>query len=53
MSNILNAKLGKSFAVSWSLDFIYDDDVKLFGPNKTAPGLQVKSLVGIGILIKF
>ena len=53
MSNILNAKLGKSFSVSWSVDFIYDDDVKLFGPNKTSPGLQVKSLVGIGLLLKF
>jgi hypothetical protein len=53
MSNILNAKLGKSFSVSWSLDFIYDDDVKLFGPNKTSPGLQVKSLVGIGLMLKF
>jgi hypothetical protein len=53
MSNILNAKLGKSFAVSWSLDFIYDDDVKLFGSNKKSPGLQVKSLVGIGLQLKF
>ena len=53
MSNLLNAKLGKALSVSWSLDFIYDDDVKLFGPNKNAPRLQVKSLVGIGLLLKF
>ena len=53
MSNILNAKLGKVLSVSWSLDMIYDDDVKLFGTNKNRPALQLKSLVGIGLLLKF
>ena len=53
MSNILNAKLGKVLSVSWSVDIIYDDDVRLFGKNQTAPALQLKSLVGIGLLLKF
>ncbi len=53
MSNTLNAKLGKVFAVTWSVDIIYDDDVRLFGPNKTSPGTQIKSLVGIGLQVKF
>ncbi len=53
MSNILNAKLGKVLSVSWSLDFIYDDDVRLFGKNQRSAALQVKSLVGIGFLIRF
>ncbi len=53
MSNVLNAKLTKSLAVSWAVDFIYDDDVRLFGKNKTSPALQLKSLVGIGFLIRF
>lgn len=53
MSNILNAKIGKLLSVSWSLDFIYDDDVRLFGPDKDSPRLQIKSLVGIGFLFKF
>ncbi|MBE2230341.1 MAG: DUF3078 domain-containing protein [Chitinophagaceae bacterium] len=53
MSNILNAKLGKTLSVSWSLDFIYDDDVRLFGKNQRSAALQVKSLVGIGFLFKF
>ncbi len=53
MSNILNAKLSKVLSVSWSLDFIYDDDVRLFGKNQTSAALQVKSLVGIGFLVKF
>lgn len=52
-ANAFNAKLGKSLAVSWSLDFIYDDDVRLFGNNQRSPGLQVKSLIGIGIIKRF
>ncbi len=53
MANAFNAKLGKSLAVSWSLDFIYDDDVRLFGKNQRSPGLQVKSLIGVGIIKRF
>ncbi|MBN8686460.1 MAG: DUF3078 domain-containing protein [Chitinophagales bacterium] len=53
MSNILNAKLGKVLSMSWSLDFIYDDDVRLFGKNQRSAALQVKSLVGLGFLVRF
>jgi Protein of unknown function (DUF3078) len=53
MSNILNVKLSKILSATWGVDLIYDDDVRLFGPTKTSPGLQVKSLVGIGVLVKF
>jgi hypothetical protein len=53
MTNALNAKISRVLSASWSLDLIYDDDAKLFGPNKTSPALQVKSLVGIGLLVKF
>ncbi|OSZ81497.1 hypothetical protein CAP36_09775 [Chitinophagaceae bacterium IBVUCB2] len=53
MSNILNVKLSKVLSATWGVDLIYDDDVKLFGPNRTSPALQVKSLVGIGLLVKF
>ncbi|HRF22582.1 MAG TPA: DUF3078 domain-containing protein, partial [Chitinophagaceae bacterium] len=53
LSNTLNAKLGKLFAITWSVDMIYDDDVRLFGLNKTSPSLQLKSLVGIGFQVKF
>jgi len=53
MSNVFNAKISKAMAVTYGLDLIYDDDVKLFGPNKKSPAMQVKSLVGIGLLVKF
>lgn len=53
MSNILNVKLSKVLSATWGVDLIYDDDVRLFGTNKNRPGLQVKSLVGLGLLVKF
>jgi len=27
---------------------MYDDKIRIFGPNKTSPGLQLKSIIGIG-----
>jgi hypothetical protein len=53
MTNALNIKLSKALAVTWSVDLIYDDDVRLFGPNQSSPALQVKSLVGVGLLARF
>ncbi len=53
MSNILNVKLSKVLSATWGVDLIYDDDVRLFGPEQKSPALQVKSLVGIGLLVKF
>lgn len=53
MSNTLNAKISKIISATWGVDLIYDDDVRLFGPTNTSPGLQVKSIVGIGLLVKF
>jgi hypothetical protein len=53
MTNTFSAKLSRVFSATWGLDLIYDDDVRLFGANKNAAGLQVKSLVGIGLLVKF
>jgi len=53
MTNAFNVKLSKVLAATWSVDFIYDDDVRLFGDNQTSAALQFKSLVGIGLLAKF
>lgn len=52
-TNVLNVNLSKILSLTYSLDMIYDDDVKLFGKNKTSPGLQLKSLIGVGLLIRF
>lgn len=53
MSNMWSFKISKILSATYSLDLIYDDDAKLFGPNGTSPALQVKSLIGIGLLFKF
>ena len=53
MTNNLSAKLGKVFSFNWSVDMIYDDDVRLFGPNKRSAALQLKSIIGAGLQLKF
>ncbi len=52
MSNLFIVKLSTVLSATWSLDMIYDDTVRLFGPNHTSPGLQVKSMIGVGLLVK-
>jgi len=52
-TNILNVKLSKILSMTWSVDMIYDDDVKLFGDTGKGAALQLKSLVGLGLLVKF
>jgi hypothetical protein len=53
MTNYIAFKINKYFSATYNLDMIYDDDVKLFGENGDSPGLQLKSLIGIGFLVKF
>lgn len=53
MTNTFNAKISKVLSATWALDLIYDDDAKLFGPNKTSPAMQIRSQVGLGLLVKF
>jgi hypothetical protein len=43
-------KIHKNFTANYSLDFMYDDKIRIFGPNKNAPGLQLKSIIGIGFV---
>lgn len=53
MTNLFAVKLSRYLSATWSLDLIYDDNVRVFGPNKNAPRLQMKSLVGVGFLVKY
>ena len=53
MNNTFVAKISKILTASLKLDMIYDDDVKLFGPQHDAPALQLKSLIGVGIGVKW
>jgi Protein of unknown function (DUF3078) len=48
MTNLFTFKINKNFSANYSLDLMYDDKIKSFGPNKNSPGLQLKSIIGIG-----
>ena len=52
MNNMFTAKLSKVLTASLALNFIYDDDVKLFGPNHDSPGLQYQSMLAVGLSVK-
>lgn len=53
MTNVFSFKVSRVLTASWNLDFIYDDDVRIFGENQSAPALQVKSIIGLGLQLKF
>ena len=52
MTNLFAVKISKLLSVTWTVEMIYDDDTRIFGPNRNSPRLQMKSLVGIGVLLK-
>jgi len=52
MNNMFTAKVSKILTASLGLNLIYDDDVKLFGPNHNSPALQLKSLIAVGLSVK-
>jgi hypothetical protein len=52
MTNLVIVKVSKILSITYNLNLIYDDDVRLFGPNSNSPALQVQSLVGVGLLVK-
>ena len=51
MTNLFAVKISNILSVTYSLDLIYDDNVRLFGVNHDAPALQVKSIIGAGLLV--
>ncbi len=53
MTNLFAVKISNALAVTYSLTLIYDDDVRQFGPNENAAALQLQSLFGAGLLVKF
>jgi len=49
MTNMLSVKIHKIFSFNWSVDMIYDDDTRIFGKEKDAAALQMKSIIGAGL----
>lgn len=52
MNNMFTAKFSKLLTASLGLNLIYDNEVKAFGPNHDSPGLQLKSLIAVGLSVK-
>jgi hypothetical protein len=53
MTNLLSMNFFKGLSASIGLDMIYDDDVRIFGPESNSPRLQLRQYVGIGYAAKF
>lgn len=52
-TNLLALKVNKWLTASVALDIIYDDDVRVFGPNHDSPRTQIRESVGVGLAVKF
>jgi hypothetical protein len=52
-TNVFAVRLSRALAATWNIDIIYDDDIRIFGKDKTSPATQVKSLIGAGLQVKF
>jgi hypothetical protein len=48
MANYFTFRINRYFSATYNIDLIYDDDVRLFGKTGKSPGLQLKSLIGLG-----
>jgi hypothetical protein len=53
MTNLLSANIFKGLSFNLGLDLIYDDDVRIFGPNKDGARTQFREYIGIGYMKKF
>ena len=55
MTNLILFKITKFIAVSFSLDMIYDDDIKTVNEDGSqgGPKLQLKETLGVGLVYKF
>jgi len=52
-SNLFAAKISKWLNVTWNLELIYDDDIRIFGSSGKSPATQLKSQFGLGVQLKF
>ncbi|MEO9004736.1 MAG: DUF3078 domain-containing protein [Ginsengibacter sp.] len=52
MNSTFAAKINKVLTGSVGLNLIYDDDIKLFGPEHDSPGLQLKQIIALGLSVK-
>lgn len=53
MTNFFSFRINRYFSATYNFDLIYDDDVKLFGEHNDNPSVQLKSVIGIGFMMRF
>lgn len=51
-TNIIGMKINKYLTVTYNFDLIYDDDIRIFGPNGDAPRTQIKSLLSVAFSVR-
>lgn len=52
-TNTIGMKVNNWLSVNYNFDLYYDDDVRMFGANKDNPATQMKSILGVGLAVKF
>lgn len=52
-TNTIGMKVNKWLTVNYNFDLYYDDNVKMFGAGKDNPATQMKSILGVGVGLKF
>jgi hypothetical protein len=52
-TNTIGMKVNNWLQVVYNFDIIYDDDVEMFGPLKSSPATQLRSMLGVGVMAKF
>jgi hypothetical protein len=54
-TNSIQMKVNKFLNVAYDFDIVYDDDVRMFGPNGNVAAMQFRSMlgVGVGVIAKF
>lgn len=53
MTNNFMMSVNKWLKVNYSLDIVYDDNMKMFGADKKDAATQLKSILGVGIAASF
>jgi hypothetical protein len=52
-TNMFYMRVNKYFGVVYNFDLQYDDNTRLFEYTKDRPGTQLKSILGVGLSMKF
>ncbi|MDB5197932.1 MAG: hypothetical protein JWP88_2303 [Flaviaesturariibacter sp.] len=52
-TNNFTMSVNKWLKVTYNYDLVYDDDVKIFGKNKSSAATQMRSVLGVGLAVGF